>query len=294
MSQRPRENLGGVLAMLLAVAAFALMDASLKVLAPHYPPLEVAALRGAASWPLVTLWIASRGRLRGLMHVRFRMHLLRGALGVLMLATFAYALRLMPLANAYTIFFVAPLMIAALSVPLLGERVGPRRWIAIAAGLAGVLIVLRPSSSGLDGAAGVAMMLAAFAYACSAITVRVLGRTDSTESMVFWLTGMVALGAGLLAWPSWVPLRAEHYGVVVVIGLFGTLGQYAVTEAFRRAEASLIAPLEYTALVWALGIDWLWWGTSPDRNMLVGAVVIILSGMYLLRREKVHAEAEHP
>ncbi len=280
--------------MLASVALFSLMDAGLKTLAAHYPPLQVAALRGMASLPLVLAWALASAGPRALLRVRWPLHLLRGVLGITMMASFVYALKTLPLSTAYSIFFVAPLLITALSVPILRERVGPRRWTAIAIGLLGVLVVLRPTGQGMLTLAGGAVLLAAFGYAVSAITVRVLARTDSTQAITFWLLALMALGAGGLAAPEWVPLRGEHAWIIAAIGVAGALGQYAITEAFRVGEASLIAPLEYTALVWGVGLDLLVWGVLPDAVTWGGAGIIIASGLYLLRRERVHVEAEHP
>jgi drug/metabolite transporter (DMT)-like permease len=282
------------IAMLAAVALFSLMDAGLKQLSGTYPPFQVAALRGAASLPFVLVWAASTTGLRPLLRVRWPLHLLRGAFGVVMMATFVYALRTLPLSTAYSIFFVAPLLITALSVPMLRERVGPRRWTAIAVGLLGVLVLLRPTGEGLGTLASIAVLLAAAMYAISAITVRVLARTDSTQAMVVWLMTLLALGAGLLAWPQWTPIRGEHLWLIAGIGLAGALGQVAITEAFRVGEASLVAPLEYTALVWGVLLDATLWGVLPDAVTWLGAAIIVASGLYLLRRERVHAEAEHP
>jgi len=287
-------NSYGVVAMLVAVGLLALMDAGLKALAAHYPPLQVAAMRGMVALPLVAAWVAWRRAGPSLLRVRWGLHLMRGGLGIVMLGLFAYGLKRMPLTEAYTIIFVAPLLITALSGPVLGERVGALRWSMIALGFAGVLVVLRPSGAGLLSLAGLAVLAAAAAYAVSAITVRVLGRTDTSESMVFWLTAMLAVGAGLLAAPGWVAVRASDAPVLGVIAVTGFLGQIAITEAFRRAEASLIAPLEYTALAWGAGLDYVFWHTLPDSVTLVGAAIIIASGLVLLRREAVHAEAEHP
>ncbi|WP_287595994.1 DMT family transporter [Thermomonas sp.] len=280
--------------MLVSVALFSLMDAGLKTLAAHYPPFQVAALRGTASLPLVLGWALATAGPRALLRVRWPLHLLRGVLGIAMMASFVYALKTLPLSTAYSIFFVAPLLITALSVPFLRERVGPRRWTAIAIGLCGVLVVLRPTGQGMLTLAGGAVLLAAFGYAVSAITVRVLARTDSTQAITFWLLALMALGAGALAAPGWVSLRDEHLWIVAAIGVAGALGQYAITEAFRVGEASLIAPLEYTALVWGVGLDLLLWGVLPDAATWAGAGIIIASGLYLLRRERVHVEAEHP
>ncbi len=280
--------------MLAAVLMFALMDAGLKTLAAHYPPLQVATLRGLSSLPLVLIWALWTVGPKPLLRIRWPLHLLRGVLGILMMSSFVYALKRLPLSTAYSIFFVAPLLITALSVLILGERVGPRRWTAIAIGLLGVLTVLRPTGEGVFTWAGLAVLVAALGYAVSAITVRVLARTDSNQAMVVWLLAMMAFGAGLLAWPDWVPLRAQDVWIIAVIGIAGSLGQYTITEAFRRGEASLIAPLEYTALVWGVALDLALWGVLPDAITWMGAAIIISSGLYLLRRERVHAEAEHP
>jgi drug/metabolite transporter (DMT)-like permease len=215
-------------------------------------------------------------------------------MGVGTLAFFTFGVRHLPLADAYSIFFVAPLLITALAVPILGERVGRARWTAIAVGFAGVLIVLRPTTAGALTLPGLAILATALGYALSAITVRVLGRTDSTQSMVFWLMAFIAIGAGLLAIPTWRPLHREHVWIVAGMGVSGSVGQWAVTEAFRRGEASFIAPFEYTALVWGIGLDWFVWKTTPTAATLAGASVIIASGIYLVRRERVHSTAEHP
>jgi drug/metabolite transporter (DMT)-like permease len=120
----------------------------------------------------------------------------------------------------------------------------------------------------------------------SALIVRVLGRSDSTQSMVFWMLAMVSVFATALAWPQWIALRAADTPVLIALAISGALGQWGITEAFRRTPASILAPLEYTALVWGIGLDWMLWHTLPDRTMLLGAAVIVVAGLYLLRRER--------
>jgi drug/metabolite transporter (DMT)-like permease len=283
-----------IVMMLLCVAVFSAMDTVLKVLSAHYPPFQVASLRGASSLPWLLAWAMATTGLGPLLRVRWALHLLRGGLGIMMMAAFVYALRTLPLSTAYSIFFVAPLLITALSVPFLGERVGPRRWIAIAVGFIGVLVVLRPGDEGVLTLAGIAVLLAALGYAVSAITVRVLARTDSTQAMVVWLMLLMALGAGLLAWPHWVPIRAEHGWLILGLGIAGALGQYLITEAFRLGEASLLAPLEYTALIWGVMWDATLWGVLPDGVTWLGAGIIVASGLYLLRREGARAQPTPP
>jgi drug/metabolite transporter (DMT)-like permease len=291
---RAADNLKGVAVMVLAVGSFSFMDACLKLLSPHYPPLEIASLRGLSTLPIVIAWIVVSGQHRTLLRVRFSLHVARGVIGIGTLAAFTYAVRELPLANAYTLFFVAPLLITAFAVPILNERVDGRRWTAIGVGFVGVLIVLRPTAAGTLTLPGLAVLAAALGYALSAITVRVLGRTDSTQSVVFWLMTFIAVGAGALALPTWRPVQREDWATVCGMGVSGSIGQWALTEAFRRGEASFIAPFEYTALVWGLALDWFIWHTAPTLVTLVGASVIIASGIYLVRRERVHATAEHP
>ncbi|WP_028920141.1 DMT family transporter [Pseudoxanthomonas suwonensis] len=283
----PRSNLAAAGWMIAAVASFSLMDAGMKLLSAHYPPLQVTLLRGAASLPFVLAWVLATAGPRSIVPVRWGLHLLRGVLGMAMIGCFVFALKRMPLSTAYTIYFVAPLLVAALSVPVLGEHVGPRRWTAIAIGLVGVIVVLRPGTDGLVSFPGLMVLLAATAYAVAAVTVSLLTRTDTPQSMVVWFLLIMAVGAGVAAIPGWVSLCLEHGWLILGMGLAGALGQIALTAAFMRGDASMIAPLEYTGLVWVIGWDWLLWRTLPDAWTWAGAAIIVASGLYLLRRERV-------
>lgn len=287
------DNARGAAAMVLAVGSLALMDACLKTLAPHYSALQITTIRALATLPIAFAWAAIQGGLRQLWPIRFRLHLLRAALGIMMLAAFTYGLRYLPLSEAYAIFFVAPILITVFAALILRERVGRPRWIAVAVGFTGTLIVLRPTGAGAVTLAGLAILACAAGYALSAIIVRVLGRTDSTPSMVFWLMLLTAIGAGGLAMPAWTSIQTGHWPVIGGIAVTGSLGQWAITEAFRRGEASFVAPLEYTALLWGAALDWTIWRTLPEPITYLGAAVIISSGVYLVRHARL-PEAEHP
>ena len=291
---RRSENLTSIYAMLLAVFMFALMDTAMKLLSARYPALQVAALRALCSLPLVAAYVAWRGAFKGVFQVRWSMHFLRGVLGILMLALFAFGLRNLSLAEAYSIFFIAPAIITALSVWFLKERVNVARWIAIGVGLCGVLVVLRPSGAGFLTIGGLAVLGAAAMYAISAITVGILARTDRSEHMVFWLMVMMSIGASALAAPGWVAMSMTDAPLLLGLALTGFIGQLAITEAFAKGDASSVAPFEYTALAWAVGLDWLLWQTLPDGWTMLGAAIIIGSGMYLIRHEKNHVESDHP
>ena len=272
--------------MLVAVACFAVMDSLLKLLSAHYPALQVACLRGAAALPFVLVPIAVRGRLARLRPVNVRLHLLRGALSVVMLMTFVLAVRESSLASTYAIFMCAPLLVAALSARLLGERVAGAQWGAIGVGLAGVLLMLKPAGGQWGTAGTLWAVVAVAAYTLSVVTLRILARTDSNESMVFWFTAMLALGAGVLAIPAWRGLQAADLPLIAGVGLSGALGQYFITVAFRSAPAATVTPFEYSALVWGVLLDVAIWSVWPSVVTLLGGAVVIGAGLYLIERER--------
>jgi drug/metabolite transporter (DMT)-like permease len=278
--------------MVTAVVAFCGMDTVLKLLSQHYPPLQVAALRGAASLPFMLLPILFMGRFADLKPVRFGMHLLRAVLMLVVLWGFIYAVRVLSLADAYSIFLAAPLIVTALSVPLLGEHVGWRRWVAVSVGLVGVITMLHPSASNLVSLGALAALVAATAYAFSVIALRVITRTDTTASVVFWMIGLMTLFAGLIAAPGWVPIRRDDWALLAGIGVCAAIGQHLLTEAFRNAPPSVVAPFEYTALLWGVIVDWAVWNVFPTSRVYIGGGIVMASGLYLIWRE--HATQAAP
>jgi drug/metabolite transporter (DMT)-like permease len=285
------ERLRGITAMLMAVAVFAAMDAILKVFAGHYPTMQVGAMRGAASLPFILLPVLATGRWRDLRPVRWWLHLFRGLLSVVILGGFVHAVRALSLADAYSIFFVAPLLVTALSVPILGEHVDWRRWLAIGFGLCGVLVMLRPSAGLFATLAALGALASASAYAASAVTVRLMHSSETTVGLVFSQMLLLAILAGLFALPAWVSLQPQHWPWLAALGATGALGQHFITQAFRYAPASVVAPFEYTALLWGVAIDWLFWAVLPSARMFLGATLVVASGIYLIWRERqLHVE----
>jgi drug/metabolite transporter (DMT)-like permease len=272
--------------MLIAVGAFASMDTLLKLLSQYYPPMQVSAMRGAASLPFLVLPALFMRRLGGLKPVRWSWHLMRGVLQVLILVSFIYAVRVLSLADTYAIFLSAPLIVTALSVPLLKEHVGWRRWVAIGVGLCGVLAMLRPSGSNLVTLGALAALISAVGYAFSALSLRVLTRTEATASVVLWPIAVMTLLSSVMAAPHWVGIRLEHWGWLVATGAVGALGARMLTEAFRAAPASVVAPFEYSALLWGVGIDWAVWDKLPSSRVYWGGGLVIASGLYLIWRER--------
>ncbi|MFT7402668.1 MAG: drug/metabolite transporter (DMT)-like permease [Hydrogenophaga sp.] len=295
-------NLRSITAMVIAVGCFALMDTVLKLLSARYPALQVAALRGLCGLPLILVFITARRAWGTVWRVRWPLHLLRGLLGIAMLTMFTTGVRDLPLAAAYTLFFISPLLITILSVPVLKERVPAAHWWVIGIGFVGVLVALQPRGqdlqAGLVTAGGLAVLGAATCYAVAAVVGRLSSRTDSTESMVLWMMVIVALGASALAWPNWVPVQMADWALLLALGVTGFGGQLAITTAFRHGQASAVAPFEYTALAWGVGLDWLIWQTLPQSHTWLGAAIVVGSGLFLVRREKritqAHATAERP
>lgn len=280
--------------MLVAVGFFAFMDTVLKVLSTRYPALQVAALRGWVALPLIVLWIQWRGTWHTVWRIRWPLHLLRGVLAIGMLTFFTYGLKQLPLANAYTLFFVAPILITVLSAPVLGERVPRAHWWAVAGGMVGVLVALRPGVDGLVSWAALAVLGSAVCYAVAAVAARLSSRTDSSESLMLWIMVMVALGASTLAAPQWIPVQSGDGWLLAALAIAGFGGQLFITEAFRHGQASAVAPFEYTALAWGLGVDWLVWNALPDAYTLMGGAIIIASGLYVVRHERAGALENRP
>ncbi|HYM42677.1 MAG TPA: DMT family transporter [Steroidobacteraceae bacterium] len=279
-------RLQAIATMITAVAVFSFMDGVLKFFAMRYPPLEVAALRGATSLPFTLAPVLIAGRWRALIPRRWPMHLLRGTLSVVVIGGFVLAVRSLSLANAYSVFLSAPLLVAAFSVPLLRERLDWRNWLAILVGLGGVLVMLRPSAAGLASLGALAALAGATAYALSGIAVRILTRTDTTVSVVFWTISLMTLFTSLMAAPGWVPIAPEHLKWLLALGVLAAIGQYLLTEAFRSAPPSVVSPFEYTALLWGVGIDRVVWQVLPSARVCLGGGVVIASGLYLIWRER--------
>lgn len=271
--------------MLAAVGCFSLMDAAMKQLVSSYPAMQVSFIRGISSLPFVLLIALLMGKWHELKANRWSLHIARGVLTVFMLWAFVFSLTELSLGDAYSIFLCAPLIITAMSWAVLHEAVEWRRWVAIVVGLAGVMLILRPTGTDLVTWAGIAALSATIAYAGNALIIRILSRTDTATATVFWSLAMTSMFAGVLAIPGWRDVQWQHWPWILLIAITGTAGQVLITYAFRRAAPSVVAPFEYTALLWGVGLDWLLWSTLPNSRMYIGASIVTASGLYLIWRE---------
>jgi len=270
--------------MLLAVLLYGCMDALIKFQSARYPVVEVMFFRSL--FALIPLgWLIRRGGGWTALRTRQpRLQAVRALVGFVSLYCFIESFALMPLADVVAIGFAAPLFITALSVPLLGEPVGWRRWSAVLVGFLGVLIMVRPGSGMLGFAAAVAL-LGTLTYALSIIIIRRLSATDGNAPTVASFTIFAVLATGMVLPFSWVTPAGADWIMLVTLGLLGGAGQIAFTHAFRLAPPVIVAPFDYANMLLATGLGYLVWGDVPTATILAGAMLVIASGLYIVYRE---------
>jgi len=280
-----QDSLRGIALIAAAYLLFSGLDATAKVLGRSYPISQVIWARFAVHAVVAALLIAPYLRERPWRSARPGLQVLRGLLLVAATATNFTALRYLQLAETASIYFSAPLIVAALSVPMLGERVGPRRWAAIAAGFAGILIVIRPGLGLVHWAAGIAC-LTALATALYQILSRKLASADGAHATQFY-TAMLAAGATApLAALEWTPPDARGWALMALLGVLGGIGHWLLTVAHACAPAPVLAPFNYTQIVWMPLLGYLVFADVPSPWTLAGGAVVAVSGLYLLHRER--------
>lgn len=280
-----RANSLGAIYMLGAILAFSVMDATIKWLAVTYPVMHLVFFRNFFAFIPIGLMLAARkDRLAALRTRNWRGHALRTFLGLSAMIMFFFSFKLLPLAEVVAISFSAPLFITALSVPLLGEKVGPRRWAAVVVGFIGVLVIVRPGTDLFQPVALLPLAASVF-LALSMIQVRRLTRTETNIALMTYVTAAGALlTVGFLPF-GWISPSAWDWLLIVGIGIVGGGAQYLLTQAFRHAPAALIAPLEYSGILWAGGFGYVLFQEIPDAWVFVGSAIVIASGLYILHRE---------
>lgn len=300
-------SLVGIVCVILAVFAFTTQDMAVKWLSGDYPLHQIVFIRALIA---VSITVGILVPLEGGYHIlktrRLRLHLLRGLVLVGANLTFFTGLTVLSLGEATALFFVAPLFITTLSVLLLGERVGPRRWGAVAIGLSGIIVMLRPGDE-IFKMAALLPVAAAFCYALCTIITRKLGMAEKAATMTFFIQItfiIVSSGVGLVAGdgrysgggypPLEFLLRAwiwPNFGdalIICSIGILNAGGSYLFSQAYRNAEAGLIAPFEYFAMPLAVFWGVFVWGDWPDGVTWVGITLICGAGLYIFYREAVY------
>ncbi|TVQ56493.1 MAG: DMT family transporter [Rhodobacteraceae bacterium] len=274
----------GAVCVLIADLAFASMDALAKGLMTRHDPLQVVWARYAMQALLVTLLFAPR--LRTVLRTqKLGMQVLRSAFMFGATVSGFFAFSLLPLAEATAIFQVAPLMITALAALLLAEPVGPRRWAGVAAGFVGAMIIVRPGAAAFQPAA-LLPLLCALCFAGYSVSTRFLGRTEDWRTTFLYTAGLGAVLATLWLPLVWTTPTPSDAALMVLLGLLGAAGQLMFIFAYTLAPASAVAPLTYVGLVFAGLFGWTFFDDIPDGFTLAGAAVIVGSGLYVWRRER--------
>lgn len=285
--------LHGIYLKMTALVLFCTMDAMVKALGGTYGSFQLMLFRSAIALIPVSVLIWQAGGLKIVKANRPWLQAARVAIGFGSLLGFFYVFPRMPLVDAYAISFAAPLFMVALSVPLLGEPVGWRRWTAVAVGFVGVLIMLDPWGMEFHPISLI-LLAATFCYALSTILVRLLSRHDHDVVTLFWFA-FVSSGLSLVgAIPEWKWPPAMDWLWLIVLGLLGGFAQILITRAWRLAPAAVLAPFDYTSIVLAVLFGYLWFQEEPSWTVWYGLPLVIGSGLYILHRERIRARERAP
>jgi drug/metabolite transporter (DMT)-like permease len=273
----------GIAWMLLTMGLFVSMDALAKWLTQSYPVPQVIWARYAFHFLLLAAFLNLR--LPGLLRsANLKLQVARSLLLVMTTTLFFFAISQVPLATASALMYVAPLIVTLLSIPLLKERVGPRRLTSVAVGFCGALVILRPGAEVFEPAA-LLPLAAACLYAMYQITTRMLSAVDRPLTTLLY-TALVGAALSSLAVPVfWQAPDPLGWGVMVAVGGLGALSQFCLIKAFQAAPASTVAPFSYSSILWATLYGWLLFADFPDAFTLLGAGIIVGSGLYIWHRE---------
>ena len=276
--------LRGVVLMTVGCVLITVNDMVMKMLSGSYPPGETIFVRGVFVSIPIALLVYRGGGLHTLRVTNVRGQLLRALTLCASMFMFITSLRYLPLADAVALTFAGPLILTAVAPWALGERVGWRRRSAVAAGFAGVLIMLAPGQDGLRWAALLPLGTAVF-EATRDIVTRRLVVTESSVSLTAFSTGLVTLGALATAGHGWQPMSPGDAGLLALAACCMGIALFLMAEAFRHAEATLVAPFRYSSVLWAMIAGWIVFGDWPSPTMLAGAGLVVGSGLYILHRE---------
>ncbi|MCC7484665.1 MAG: DMT family transporter [Burkholderiales bacterium] len=277
-------TLKGMAAAAGGIALLTLNDAVSKHLVHSFPVGQVVCIRQAATLIVIVpyvMFVTGWGALRVVSPAG---QLVRGLLFVAGAALMVWGLSVLPLATVITLLFVAPFFIAVFSAPMLAERVTADRWIAIGAGFAGVLIVMRPGGTGFAWTLLIPVACA-LTNALRDLLTRRLARTETSISILFWSTIIVAAAGATTAPFGWRPVDTTAAAWFVAVGVLNAGAHFLMIEAYRLAPAAVVAPVRYIGLVWAILLGYLAWGELPDAWVYAGAAVIVASGIGMVRAE---------
>jgi S-adenosylmethionine uptake transporter len=280
----PEAILTGVFLMLLGDFLFALNDAMGKWLVASFSVGQVLLVRSLGAFIVLGPMIIRQGPHRLFQAERKGLQVFRVLLTTLDVGLFYAAVAYLPLADVMTFYMAGPIYVAALSHFFLGERIGWRRWLAVIVGFCGVVVALRPSTAMLS-LPSLFGLVGSLSFAISLVLNRHL-RNVSDTALVTWQTvGALLVGVVLSIW-HWQPPQALDLAALLLLGIVATSAHLLITRSLKLAPASLLAPLQYTLLIWAIALGFVFFGDIPDGQILIGAAIIVVAGLFIFRRKK--------
>jgi drug/metabolite transporter (DMT)-like permease len=275
----------GITITIIGGLCFSIQDAGIKWLTVELAVIQVLFLRSLFGMAFLGVSTIATGERISRRVKRPGLLLVRTVINILSWIFFFGGLKYLPLATAVALFFSFPLFLAITSVPILGEKVGLRRSFGIIVGFIGVLFITNPTS-GIEWPM-LMMLAAAFGWALVANITRILGETENTSTMLFYTLFGFAVVLTVPQFWIWQPINLQTLGLIASITIFGVIAQFCLTKAYSIASPSLIAPFEYTALIWSATLGFLIWGDVPDIYAMIGAALIVGSGLYIIHRETI-------
>lgn len=274
----------GILCVLASTFFFNVLNATAKWLTADYSVIEITFFRNLfALLPCLVFVLAGPG-LDSLKTGRLPLHLFRGGAGLASMLLVFTAFGFLPIADAVAISFATPLFLTALSVPMLGEKVGIHRWSAVIVGFLGILVMARPSGAGAS-LGFLTAVASALLNAVILVTVRRLGRTEAPVTIIFYQALVGTVGSALLLPFGWRTPTLIDFLAFAGLGLSGVVGHYFLTQGFRYAAASVVGPFNYSGLIWATIFGYAVWGELPGPKTIIGGLIVIGSGIYIFYRE---------
>lgn len=302
----------GIVFLVLGIALFSVQDLILKLLSDAYPLSQAMLFRSLTALPLVAMIVHFDGGLKSLLTPGMKRMIGRGFVVFAPYALYYLALAALPIATVIALFFAAPLFITVLSVVLLKEKVGPPRWIAVAVGFGGVILMARPGTDMFDWAAFLAVAAAA-TYALAMISARSLGKTETASAMAFWGNAVflfcaivlsLVFGTGAFEGAShkslvfltraWVTPTPTDLALMCLCGVIAAVALTLLTQAYRLGEASIVSSFEYSSMIWGVVYGWIFFSDWPTNVGWIGIAIIVGSGLFVLWRENIATPKPEP
>lgn len=280
----PGAPVRGIAYMVLAMFLLTVGDALTKWVGSSLPVGQIVFFRALFIYIPTAVIVFTSGGL-GTLRVQDRKGVaIRAVFYVCATALISTSMILLPLADAVSLLFVGPLFVTALATPMLGERVGWRRWAAVLVGFAGVVIMVRPTPDAIQLVALVPIVAALFS-AIRDVTTRRISATESSTAIMFWSNALLLVAAACSAPFGWQPMTFDDVWQLALMGIIVGIAHWVMIEAYRLGEAALVSPFKYTGIVWGALFGYLVWNTVPDAFILSGGALVVASGLYILHRE---------